>query len=104
MGSFSGFTYSEFYEYISKAKKSNGESYLKYLYGVNDPSEFQVQGQIEGALTENFVSTSKKYSIITGIDNNLIDIGPLNDEWLKVYLIPSDEISQTKCKNFITKA
>ncbi|GIU68525.1 MAG: hypothetical protein KatS3mg001_375 [Candidatus Pacearchaeota archaeon] len=97
-------SYKEFYNFLEKNSLEEGESYLKYLYDVDSLSSLQIQEQFSNInIDEDIIRTSEKYSIITGIDNNLIDILD-DDEWLNVYLIPTKETSQTKCSNFITKA
>jgi len=96
-------SYQEFYEYLRTTPKSESQTYLHYLYGINSLDLFESQEQIEINLLSDVISTNQKYSIITGIDNNLIDfLG--DDEWLKVYIIPTLETSATECDKFITKA
>jgi len=96
-------SYQEFYEYLRTTPKSESQTYLHYLYEINNLDLFESQEQIEINLLSDVISTNQKYSIITGIDNNLIDfLG--DDEWLKVYIIPTLETSATECDKFITKA
>ena len=103
-GQISSISYLEFYNYLSQTKKDDFQTYLKYLYGINEISSFQSQSQITTNIGEDIISTSEKYSIITGIDNNLVDFLD-DDEWLNVYLIPTAETSsRTDCSEFITKA
>jgi len=96
-------SYQEFYEYLRTTPKSKSQTYLHYLYGINSLDLFESQEQIEINILSDFISTDQKYSIITGIDNNLIDFLD-DDEWLKVYIIPTSETSATKCDIFITKS
>jgi len=103
-GKFPTITYLEFYEYLEKTKKDDFQSYLRYLYGVTDTDSLEIQDQFKIIDIKNdIISTGGKYSIITGIDNNLFDSFD-DDEWLKVYIIPTEETSATSCKDFITKA
>jgi hypothetical protein len=96
-------SYQEFYEYLRTTPKSESQTYLHYLYEINNLDLFESQEQIEINLLSDVIFTNQKYSIITGIDNNLIDfLG--DDEWLKVYIIPTLETSATECDKFITKA
>ena len=102
---FSTIPYGEFYTYLSQTKKEGTQTYLNYLYGINSPALFVPQSQFgEIDINQDTISTNQRYSIITGIDNNLIDfLG--DDEWLNVYLIPTAETSsKTDCSEFITKA
>jgi len=96
-------SYQKFYDYLRTTSKSESQTYLHYLYEINNLDLFESQEQIEINLLSDVISTNQKYSIITGIDNNLIDfLG--DDEWLKVYIIPTLETSATECDKFITKA
>lgn len=95
-------TYNDFYKYLSETKKDETQTYLKYLYGINDLNLLELQSQFSIDVNNDIISTNEKYSIITGVDNNLY---PYDDEILKTYLIPTkDTSSKTECKNFITKA
>ena len=93
-------TYTELYNYLEKAEKDSSQSYLKYLYGVVD-GPVEVQSQIKSYTNPNQIRTSEKYSIITGLDDNL----PAKDEILRVYIIPTLETSsRLEPGEFITKA
>lgn len=96
-------SYQEFYEYLRTAPKSESRTYLHYLYEINNLDLFESQEQIEINILSDFIFTDQKYSIITGIDNNPVDFLK-DDEWLKVYIIPTSETSATECDLFITKA
>jgi hypothetical protein len=97
-------SYLEFYNFLEKNFLKEGESYLNYLYQKESLTNFKVQSQFSNLnINENVINTSEKYSVITGIDNNLVDVLD-DDEWLDVYLIPTKETSKTECSNFITKA
>ena len=53
-------------------------------------------------INDDMISTNRKYSVITGIDNH---INPLkDDDYLKVYLIPTAETAATACNDYLTKA
>jgi len=95
-------TYGEFYNYLKNNKKTNTETYLQYLYGASNLGEIDIDDRINFSLSES-LSTSKKYSIITGVDNNPY---PLKDKILFVYIIPTDETNTRTSSNkeFITKS
>jgi len=96
--------YSEFYNYLEKTPKDNSQSYLKYLYGVSDVDDLEIQEQFKIVdINHDFISTREKYSIITGIDTTK-SVSGLIREWLKVYIIPTIETPATSCTEFITKA
>jgi hypothetical protein len=95
-------SYSAFYDYLKTTKKEGSQTYLNYLYRVNDENLIGDGEYFNFDLSEA-IDTSEKYSIITGIDNNLIDfVG--DDKWLTVHIIPTSETSRTKCDEFITKS
>ncbi len=101
-------SYSELYEYMKTHQSSHAtsQSYLQYLYGVNDVSALIVQSQFYIIIAKDKIDTKQKYSIITGIDDNF-GVGNviLPDEYLKVYIIPTAETSsKIVAGEFITKA
>lgn len=101
-GKISEISYQEFYDYLKTTKKDNSQSYLNYLYDINDVNSLEIQSQIKINIKEDKIKTEERYSIITGIDDNL---SPYPDEFLKVYLIPTSETSLRLAadKEFITK-
>ncbi|MDP3992053.1 MAG: hypothetical protein Q8P79_00925 [Nanoarchaeota archaeon] len=96
-------SYSEFYNFLSTEKKggSGTETYLQYLYEINNINSFVPQKQVKVIISQDKILTNEKYSIITGIDNNLGD-----DEILMVYIIPTAETSSRleTDREFVTKA
>ncbi len=97
-------SYSELYQYMQAHQSSHAtsQSYLQYLYGVNDVNLLVVQSQFHVNVAQDKIDTSKKYSIITGIDDN---VSPFADEYFKVYIIPTAETSfKIVAGEFITKA
>lgn len=96
----SAITYSELYNYLAQEKISESETYLHYLYGLFNAQDFKSQDYFN-LDTGNPIDTSKRYSIITGIDDN---ITPWPDKFLRVNIIATDEISNLKDGEFITKA
>jgi len=93
-------TQDKIYDYLKKTKKSEGISYLKYLYDADDIS----------SLSENYfgggaISFDKKYSIVTGLNNDAELLG-FTDDHIRSSFILSDEVkAKTKCDVFeITKA
>ncbi|HEB46896.1 MAG TPA: hypothetical protein ENI22_00310 [Candidatus Pacearchaeota archaeon] len=98
-------TYSEFYEFLQTNKKEATQSYLDYLYGVNSVASLDVQSQFKINISEDNILTGERYSVITGVDNELGLGGVRRDEILKVYpVLTSKTSSKTSCKEFITKA
>jgi len=100
-------TYQEFYNYLETTKKTNSQTYLQYLYGISDVSLVPTTDNIKIDLASDEISTSQKYSIITGIDNKFGTGEKFRpDDVLKVYIIPTSEISSrlTNSRDFITKA
>ena len=95
-------TYSEFYEHLRKTPKDSSQTYLKYLYGTPYPSSLTIQSQFKVYdINQDKIRTNEKYSIITGIDDNI----DTPDEILKVYIIPTSETSARLDQGeFITKA
>ena len=94
-------TYAEFYDYLRKTQKQSSQSYLNYLYGVNDVNFVIVNSQFKINVNNDKIMTNEKYSIITGIDDNPID----SDIIFKVYIIPTSETSSRLDEGeFITKA
>jgi len=73
------------------------------LYGINDISLFNSEENIKVDITNDKILTNEKYSVITGIDNNILS----GDNILKTYLIPTSgtqERTTSESKDFITKA
>ena len=107
-------SYSEFYSYLGRTSEEGSLSYLKYLYAIDNPTELKIQEEVSDAITQDKILTNQKYSLITGIDANIVDLGLSeeanfinilgDDEWIRVYLIPTSETSKTQCQEFITKA
>jgi len=95
-------SYVEFYDYLRKTQKENSQSYLSYIYGVSDMSSLEIESEFSVNINQDKIKTSERYSIITGIDDN---ISPFPDEVLKVYIIPTSETSSRLDQGeFITKA
>lgn len=97
-------TYDEFYEYLRTNKKSDSQTYLQYIYATSILEGLDDEEHFKFSLSEP-IDTSQRYSIITGVDKNIWDFLD-DDEILKVYMIPTSEISSrlTESRNFITKA
>lgn len=94
-------TYKEFYEYLSKTKKDETQTYLKYLYGIDDLASLKIKEPFKININTEIISAKEKYSIITGVDNNLL---LWEDTILDAYLINSKQTSELGCGDFITKA
>ena len=96
-------SYSEFYNYLKTIQKQGSQSYLNYLYGVNDVALLTIDPPFTIDINQDKIMTNQRYSIITGIDDN---IDPLDsDVILKVYIIPTSETSsRLEQGEFITKA
>lgn len=96
-------SYSEFYNYLEKTKKTGTETYLRYLYGVFNVDDLDFSsGFNKTDLNEN-INTMEKYSIITGYDDDWPLIGG-GDDIMKVVFINTRETSKTECDEFITRA
>lgn len=101
---FSFISYDEFYNYLKTTKKTDSQTYLQYLYSTNVLENLDNNDYFSFSFLDN-IDTKERYSIVTGVDKNLVDIID-DDEILKVYIIPSSEI-KSKIKisgDFITKA
>ncbi|MEX0920824.1 MAG: hypothetical protein WDZ62_01015 [Candidatus Pacearchaeota archaeon] len=99
-------TYQEFYDYLKTSKKSSSQTYLQYIYSKNTLEEMDGENYVNFSLSDS-INTSRKYSIITGIDNRVgtgENFRP--DTILKVYIIPTDETSDRLLspREFITKS
>ena len=93
-------SYSEFYNYLKTTQKQGSQSYLNYLYGVNDVNLLTIDPPFTIDINQDKIMTNQRYSIITGIDDNSID----PDVILKVYIIPTSETSsRLEQGEFITK-
>ena len=104
---FSEVNYRDFYDYLKTAKKTESQTYLQYLYGVNEWSDVPITYNVAFNLASDKILTNQKYSIITGIDNK-IGTGEVirPDVILKVYIIPTSETESRlfSKKEFLTKA
>ena len=103
-GKFPQISYSRFYNYLKDTKKDESLTYLQYLYGVDS-----VSGVADGTYFNfnlaNSIDTTKKQSILTGVDMNpeILFIGN-DDRYLNTFIVQTGQTSQTKCNEFITKA
>ena len=95
-------TYSELYDYLRKTKRENSQTYLKYLYDVNEVSLIP-DAEYFNLQLDKEIDTSVKHSILTGVDMNIKLIFGEKDRYLSVFIIPTVETSSTECKEFITK-
>lgn len=98
-------SYQEFYSYLQTTKKTNSQTYLQYLYSTNIPNGIKDGEYFNFSLSDS-IDTSKKYSVITGIDMNLkiLKIGN-DDRILGVFILPTEETSSrlVEDREFITK-
>ena len=96
----------EFYDYLRKNNKTQSQTYLQYIYSTNVIGEFGDEKYFGFSLSDS-IDTSQKYSVLTGIDNNLgvLFVGN-DDKILNVFIIPTAETSSRLAENreFITKA
>ncbi len=100
-------SYQEFYTFLQQTKKDDTQTYLHYLYGINDVSQFSSQPQVQISLSQDRILTNGKYSVVTGIANSYVGIiSSKSDAFLKVYIIPTSETSSRLQSGgeFITKA
>jgi len=94
-------SYEELYKYMEENKTEiNGPTYLEYLYGLN--SLQTLLERTNKISLEEIISFENKYSIITGMNDELGD----EDMIIPPMIVKSDEITtKTKCNVFdITKA
>ncbi|MFH1311186.1 MAG: hypothetical protein ABIH65_02165 [Nanoarchaeota archaeon] len=93
-------SYSEFYNYLKTIQKEGSQNYLNYLYGVNDVNYLVIESQFTININQDKIMTNQRYSILTGIDNYLIE----KNKILRTYIIPTSETSsRLKQGEFITK-
>lgn len=99
-------SYQEFYDYLRTSRKTQSQTYLQYLYSTNVVEGLDEEDNINFSFSET-IDTSRKYSIITGVDNRVgtgEDFRP--DEIFNVYIIPTGETSErlSDSREFITKS
>ncbi|MEX0920535.1 MAG: hypothetical protein WDZ69_03075 [Candidatus Pacearchaeota archaeon] len=105
-GNVPGISYSDFYDYLRTTSKSGSQTYLQYIYGTNVIEGIDEEEMVDFSFSES-IDTSRRYSIITGIDNRAGTKESINpDLILKVYMIPTSETSErlSTPRKFITKA
>ncbi len=97
-------SYADFYEHLRSTSKSGSQTYLQYIYGTNVIEGIDEEEMVNFSFSES-IDTSQRYSIITGIDRNVIDFVE-NDRILNVYIIPTLETSErlSSPREFVTKA
>jgi hypothetical protein len=97
-------SYAEFYDYLKNTKKDSSQTYLYYLYKVNDLQDIGDKEYFGFDMGEK-IETSQKYSLITGVDMNVKVLFVGNeDKYLNTFIIPTSQTSQTSCDEFVTKA
>ncbi len=94
-------SYSEFYGYLATNESGEkGQTYLRYLYGINSLSSLSVisQGQLKDFdFNKEKIDTTKDYLIITGMDPEPI----VKDSYMKTYLVELGDIkNKTYCGAF----
>lgn len=107
-------SYQEFYDYLRTTKKTETQTYLQYLYGVNDLGFFS-EGFNPTGYMNNKIEFGKSYFILTGMAKE----GYFSPKWLLSWkVLPSKAAPQpvvilekTKenydavgCDTFLTKA
>lgn len=92
-------TYKDLYEYLRDAKKSESQTYLQYLYGINTFELFLEINQVKDFNFDSALFSEESVSVLTGIKDKENPIYP--------YLISSQDISsklKPSCdNNFVTK-
>ena len=103
-------TYEDFYKHTETLPKASSETYLKYIYGVDNipalSSLLKKELSDKLKISESF-ELDKRYSVVIGSDPEIdIGRGSNNDKHVHPYIIKADEISaKTKCEIFdITKS
>jgi hypothetical protein len=96
---FSNIDYMEFYKFLN-SPKDDTQTYLKYLYNINDVYEFVNKFDKAKQNSLKQFSTTEKYLILTGIKE-----GFFNDLIFYTSLVKSSETDKSGCDVFdITKA
>lgn len=105
LGSDSGITYSEFYNFLANTKKDDTQTYLTYLYGANDINTLKLTPSILETNANNMIVGNEKYGIVTGFGTGWFG-GFFGGNTLTppAYLQTSQISSQLKCSNFITQS
>lgn len=93
----------EFYTFLKTEKKSDRQTYLEYLYGVDDMSKFK-----SAYYKNDFIDLNEKYVVMTGQNDEIINVLPFVDKGNRIYasLVPLNNLSESKlCENYdLTKA
>jgi len=101
----SGITYGKAWDYLSSTKmKDNKQTYMQYLYGVDNRNELLNTFKSAKAYEDVTIFPAKKYAVITG--RVAIEIPYLISR--DMYLLPAlseiSEVSKVGCEEFLTKA
>jgi hypothetical protein len=98
-------TYLRLYGYLRSNSKTTSQTYLQYLYETNSRQGIDTEPLVKFDIDEDVIDTSKTYSILTGVDKNVLDVLD-DDRILKVYIIPTDETSSrlAEDREFLTTA
>ncbi|HTY44076.1 MAG TPA: hypothetical protein VMC80_02440 [Patescibacteria group bacterium] len=100
----SGMTYQDFFNYAANNKiEGTQQTYLSYLYGVNDEDSFLKTYPIASSFMSKTILPKDEYAVLTG---------EVRKDWLAFWvqggvihpmLVDSNDISSLKCDVFITK-
>ncbi len=96
-------SYKEFYEFLESEKFSDTETFFSYIYGIVEIENLEFEEGFDINVEENVIDFSKRYSAVTGLDDNVVE----DTEIFKVYLVPTNELSSrltASNKEFITKS
>ncbi len=98
-------TYSEFYTFLKITNKDESQTYLEYLYGVDDENNIEDKEYFNIDLMTEGINTKERQTIITGVDMNVKVLFVGNkDDYLNTFIIPTSETSSTECDKYITSA
>jgi len=107
------FTYREFIDYLGNTQKTQAQTYLQYLYGVN-LQDFVNQPAVASFYNSYSISTGDQFSILTGRATgplfNLFGSGTIDSQ--AVVLLKTTDISNdmvdskgnSLCSEFVTQA
>lgn len=98
-------TYADFYNYLSKVKKDNAQTYLKYLYNTYDLANLEKNSPALKNNIDKKIITDNKYAIVTSFNTGWF-LGFFGGNKLTppAYVKTSQMPSELKCSGFITKA
>jgi hypothetical protein len=105
LGTNSQISYSEFYDYLANTKKDDTQTYLFYLYNINDVETLKQQYPLLESIAGNNILDNEKYTIITGESKTLFTLH--HGKYLSPLFIKTNQLSESlsgQCNSFITES